>query len=73
MGEPPEQKPARSMNWISEQQFQGWICSQCEWDYRLPTLLADHEAKTAYDRLAAGKFHEHRCEDQNRRLLAQIS
>lgn len=71
MGKPPEQKPARAMNWISEQRFQGWICSECEWNCRLPTLPVDPEAKTAYDRLAAGKFREHRCEDYLSRLPLQ--
>ena len=34
----------------------------------MPTLLNDPEAKTAYDRLAAAKFREHKCSDHLSRL-----
>ena len=54
--------------WTSHHAFQGWTCSQCEWNYPLPTLLNDPEARTAYDRLAAAKFREHKCADHLRRL-----
>jgi uncharacterized protein YoaH (UPF0181 family) len=62
MGKPIEEKNVRLMNWVTSHSFQGWICSRCEWNYPLPTLLSDPDAKTAYDRLAAGKFREHICE-----------
>ena len=68
MGNKAEDKNARTMNWTSAQGFQGWICSRCEWSYPLPTLLTDPEAKTAYDRLASGKFREHACESYMSRL-----
>ena len=58
----PQSNP-RSLVWVSEHAFHGWTCSQCEWNFPLPTLLNDPEAKTAYDRLAAGKFRDHRCEN----------
>lgn len=61
MGKPIEEKNVRLMNWVTSHSFQGWICSRCEWNYPLPTLLSDPDAKTAYDRLAAGKFQEHVC------------
>lgn len=57
-----ETKNTRVMTWTSAAGFQGWICSACEWNYPLPTLLSDPAAKSAYDRLAAGKFREHACE-----------
>ena len=56
------------MTWMSSTQFQGWICSYCEWNYPLPTLLTEPQAKTAYDRLATGKFREHACENYLSRL-----
>ena len=56
------------MTWMSSTQFQGWICSCCEWNYPLPTLLSDPQARTAYDRLATGKFREHACENYLSRL-----
>ena len=56
-----EDKSTRTMTWMASAHFQGWICSCCEWNYPLPTLLSDPQAKTAYDRLAAGKFQEHVC------------
>ncbi|HEV3511807.1 MAG TPA: hypothetical protein VGS05_08905 [Candidatus Sulfotelmatobacter sp.] len=59
---------ARQMVWTSRHTFQGWTCSQCDWNYPLPTMLADPEARTAYDRLAAGKFHQHKCADHLARL-----
>ena len=65
-----EASTAREMIWTSRQSFQGWTCSQCEWNYTLPTLLKDADARTAYDRLAAGKFREHKCADHLRRLGA---
>jgi len=57
-----EDKNARVMTWVTDPNFQGWICSRCDWNYPLPTLLSDPAAKTAYDRLAAGKFRDHACE-----------
>lgn len=62
------EKSSRELIWTSNRTFQGWTCSQCEWNYPLPTLLAEAEAKTAYDRLAAGKFKEHKCGDHLARL-----
>ena len=58
-----EEKTARQLIWTSNRTFQGWTCSQCEWNYPLPTLLSDADARTAYDRLAAAKFREHKCAD----------
>jgi len=63
----------RTMIWMSSAQFQGWICSVCEWNYSLPTLLSDPQAKTAYDRLAAGKFSEHDCQSYLSRLKSAES
>jgi uncharacterized protein YoaH (UPF0181 family) len=68
MGNKAEDKNPRTMNWMSAHGSQGWICSRCEWNYPLPTLLTDPEAKTAYDRLASGKFREHACENYMSRL-----
>ena len=63
-----QDKTARELIWTSHPTFQGWTCSQCEWNYPLPTLLTNAEARTAYDRLAAGKFRDHRCADHLLRL-----
>jgi len=63
-----EDKSARTMTWVVDQNYQGWICSRCDWNYPLPTLLTDPAAKTAYDRLAAGKFRDHACESYPARL-----
>jgi hypothetical protein len=52
---------ARWITWIAEQDRRGWACSQCGWEYPLPSLLSDPEAKSAYDRLARAKFDEHEC------------
>lgn len=68
MGRSEQDKSARAMVWMTEPSFQGWICSRCEWNFPLPTLLSDPQAKTAYDRLAAGKFREHACESFLTRL-----
>ena len=65
-----EAKKHRTIIWVAEHGFQGWTCSQCEWNYPLPTLLNDAEAKSAYDRLALGKFREHACEGHAPRLGA---
>ena len=51
----------RSLVWI-EGTANGWACSNCGWKFPVPTLLTGEEAKGAYDRLAAGKFREHKCE-----------
>jgi hypothetical protein len=61
-------KTARELIWTSHHSFQGWTCSQCEWNYPLPTLLQDPDARTAYDRLAAAKFRDHKCADHLSRL-----
>ena len=56
-----QDKSARELVWTSNRTFQGWTCSQCEWNSALPTLLSDADARMAYDRLAAAKFREHQC------------
>jgi hypothetical protein len=61
-------KSSRELTWTSNRSFHGWNCSQCEWNSALPTLLNDAEAKTAYDRLAAAKFRDHKCADHLSRL-----
>ena len=63
-----QDKTARQLIWTSSPSFQGWTCSQCEWNYPLPTLLQDADARTAYDRLAAAKFRDHKCADHLSRL-----
>jgi hypothetical protein len=63
-----QEKTAREIVWTSNHSFQGWTCSQCEWNYPLPTLLSDADARTAYDRLASAKFKEHECADHLARL-----
>lgn len=63
-----QEKTARELVWTSHHSFQGWTCSQCEWNYPVPTLLSDADARTAYDRLAAAKFREHKCADHLARL-----
>ena len=52
---------ARTMIWITQNHFTGWGCSECEWNFPVPTLLADPEAKSAYDRLSSSKFADHDC------------
>jgi len=65
-----EKKTARELLWTVDLAFQGWTCSQCEWNAPIPTLLSDPEAKTAYDRLAAAKFRDHNCADHRARLTS---
>lgn len=60
---------SRQLIWSVDRSFQGWICSQCEWNSPIPTLLNDPEAKTAFDRLAIAKFRDHKCEDHLKRLM----
>jgi hypothetical protein len=61
-------KLSRELLWSVQRNFQGWICSQCEWNEPVPTLLNDPEAKTAYDRLAISKFRGHDCAHHPMRL-----
>ena len=65
-----QEKTSREMIWTSHHTFQGWTCSQCEWNYPLPTMLSDSDARTAYDRLAQGRFREHKCNEHLSRLGA---
>ena len=51
----------RALIWIGGD-AKGWVCAKCRWKFPVPTLLTGEEAKGAYDRLAAAKFREHRCE-----------
>jgi hypothetical protein len=67
-----QEKTARELLWTSHRTFQGWTCSQCEWSYPLPTLLTDADAKTAFDRLAAAKFREHKCNEHMARLAPVV-
>ncbi|MFZ0284174.1 MAG: hypothetical protein WAL32_03000 [Terriglobales bacterium] len=55
-------KDHRTLIWVNDTTFLGWVCSRCDWNSPLPTLLSDPAAKTAYDRLASGKFNQHACE-----------
>ena len=66
------EKTARGLLWASHRTFQGWTCSQCEWNYPVPELLTDADAKTAFDRLAAAKFKEHKCADHLARLTPAV-
>ena len=68
MSNPSEKKDDRALLWVNDAAFHGWVCSQCGWNSALPTLLSDPSAKTAYDRLAAGKFRQHTCADYQTRL-----
>ena len=52
---------ARWLTWVADKQLRGWACSYCEWNFPVPSLLHDPEAKNAYDRLAASKFEQHDC------------
>ena len=53
---------ARQLSWVDDGKFEGWTCSECAWTYAIPELLADPEAKNAYDRLASASFAKHVCE-----------
>jgi hypothetical protein len=53
---------SRTLIWNDAAPHAGWACSSCDWNFPLPTLLADPEARSAYDRLAASKFRDHQCE-----------
>jgi hypothetical protein len=61
----------RSLIWI-EGADNGWSCSTCAWKYSVPTLLSGEEAMAAYDRLAAAKFREHKCEAQTTPPVKQL-
>ena len=52
----------RQLVWIDGHEA-GWICSNCSWKYPIPTLLSSKDARDAYDRLAASKFGEHKCQE----------
>lgn len=64
-----QRNSARELLWIVDRNFQGWVCSKCEWSAPVPTLLNDPDAKTAFDRLASGKFREHNCSEHLVRLI----
>jgi hypothetical protein len=53
----------RSLVWVQGDDA-GWACSSCRWRFPVPTLLSSEEGRDAYDRLAAAKFEEHKCEAQ---------
>jgi hypothetical protein len=48
----------------SEDDEEGWACSNCQWRFPAPTFLTGKDAVAAYDRLAAVKFREHNCETE---------
>lgn len=56
---------SRSIAWIQDATPR-WVCSECGWNYPLPTLLNDPEARSAFDRLAQGRFEQHNCTDYPR-------
>jgi hypothetical protein len=61
----------RSLVWVQGDANAGWACSSCPWRFPIPTLLAGEEAKDAYDRLAAAKFREHKCEAETKPAAEQ--
>ena len=52
----------RALVWTEDPNNAGWSCSVCPWKFPVPTFLSDTEARSAYDRLAKARFHEHICE-----------
>jgi len=60
----------RSLIWVQDSTDAGWACSSCRWRFPIPTLLGE-EAKDAYDRLAAAKFREHKCDAEQGVLAAK--
>jgi len=54
---------ARSMMWKIGFDARKWACSDCGWNYPVPSLLSDPEALSAFDRLARNKFLAHACAD----------
>ena len=52
----------RALVWIDDSNNPGWTCSTCSWTFPVPTFLSDTEARSAYDRIAKARFHEHACE-----------
>lgn len=59
---------SKTMVWITSRGFRGWSCSECGWNYAVPTLLSEAEAKSAFDRLALSKFRGHDCAEHAGRL-----
>ncbi len=59
----------RSLIW-TEGDAKGWACSNCQWRFPIPTLLSGEEAIGAYNRLAAVRFREHKCEATGGRSAA---
>lgn len=53
----------RSMQWRIALDVRKWACSDCGWEYPVPSLLSDPEALRAFDRLARDKFIAHSCAD----------
>ena len=51
----------RRLTWVYDEGFEGWTCSECAWTYRIPELLADPDARAAYDRIASANFAKHDC------------
>jgi len=68
----PADNPGRELHWTVQRTFQGWTCSQCEWNEPVPTLLSDPDAKTAYDRITMAKFRKHNCAEYPIRLPSSI-
>ena len=63
---------ARRMVWITSRTFRGWSCSDCGWNYEVPTLLTDPDAKSAFDRLSLSKFRGHECANHAERVEFSI-
>jgi len=67
----------RQLTWIDDGKVEGWTCSECAWTYPIPELLADPEAKAAYDRIAFANFRKHACratpEEQNHPIKETFS
>ena len=51
------------MLWRIALDVRKWACSDCGWEYPVPSLLSDPEALRAFDRLARDKFLAHSCVD----------
>lgn len=61
------------MVWITSRSFRGWSCSDCGWNYEVPTLLTDPDAKSAFDRLSLSKFRGHECANHSERVEFSIA
>jgi hypothetical protein len=59
----------RKMVWAERENFQGWVCTECAWEFNPLGPVADQsfeEMKSRYEKQRDAEFKSHVCAEHHR-------